>query len=70
MEHHGEALLRKLLDEEVKIVDRVWAAVGVTNYKEAAGRTVWELVAALKVKADKYDARVAEDRSAPLRRNQ
>jgi hypothetical protein len=58
--------LKGRYDEEFKIVERVWSALGISTYEQAGGKAIHEIVANLKAERDEqYEhARVAKEWAA------
>jgi hypothetical protein len=54
--------------EYTDLVNQIWDATGIKTYEGTRGRSLPEIVAELKRKADRYDAIIAEARREPLRR--
>lgn len=54
--------LRGLIAEETKIVDRVWAALGITNYETAGGLTIDQIVARYKAALESIAANACCDK--------
>lgn len=54
--------------EYLELVNRIWDATGIRTFDATRGRSLPEIVAELKRKADRYDALMAEARSEPMRK--
>lgn len=52
--------LQSRLAEETAIVDRVWAALGVSTYADAGGKEISELVREWRERAEAAEARIAK----------
>jgi len=49
---NGLAALRRQLDDETAIVDRVWKALGIATYEQAEGKSIDEIVTTLRATVD------------------
>lgn len=56
----GDWHFKRLYDEEVKIVDGVWKALGITAYSETDGKNIYQHVAELKARVETQIAKIKE----------
>jgi hypothetical protein len=55
--------LKEMHISEYKTIDRIWKAMGIATYEEAQGKTIFELVAELKTRAEAAESTLATYRA-------